>query len=181
MAQPPADVLEFLASIGATKTGHHAGRSLNDHLLATWQLLTEWQADQSVCLAGLCHSVYGTDAFDTACLGPKDRHVVRSHIGKDGEQIAYLFGAMDREAFLADPSSLQIFDRFADALLSITMTERTAICDILLANELDLVIAKKGNDRPEKVLKKVGPVFEKIGPFLSAQAKSAYQTLSNQR
>lgn len=176
--EPPAEILEFLAEIGATKTPHHAGRSLSTHLIATWKILTEWQQPDAVCIGGLCHSLYGTDAFDTACLGPDDRTKVRTVIGPEAEQISFLFGAMRREAFLSQINSGQIENRFSDTRTSISHSECSALCHILLANELDLVIAKKGSGRPDKVSKKVAPIFLQLEPFLSPTAKDSYKKLS---
>lgn len=175
---PPDHILEFLASIGATKITHHAGRSLQDHLIATWQILTSWNCDEAVSIAGLCHSIYGTDAFDTACLGLSDRPKVQKEIGQAAEHYAYLFGAIFRDKFLADPASRTQNNRFDKSQIQIDDAARTAICNILLANELDLVIAKKGKGRPDKVAKKVGPIFKQLEPFVSKAGANAYYQLT---
>jgi hypothetical protein len=179
--EPPASILAFLAEVGATHTPHHAGRSLSTHLVATWKILNNWQQPEAICIGGLCHSLYGTDAFDTACLGPLDRPKVQAAIGIEAEQISFLFGAMHREAFLQQPDLCEIENRFTDTKISIDHNERSAICHILLANELDLVIAKKGSGRPDKVSKKVSPIYEILEPFLSTIAKTDYRTLSQSK
>lgn len=176
--EPPANIVAFLARIGATHTPHHAGRSLFDHLIATWQILKDWEQPDAVATGGLCHSLYGTDAFDSACLNTDDRKMVRDAIGDEAEQISFLFGAMMRDDFLENLNSLQIQDRFTNQRIPITADERSALCHILLANELDLVIAKKGAGRPDKVLKKVGPVFRKMELFLAMPAKAAFKNFS---
>ncbi|MGE0844746.1 MAG: DUF6817 domain-containing protein [Flavobacteriaceae bacterium] len=178
MEAPPAAIMAFLREIGAAGVGHHAGRSLEEHLLATWRMLKVFGAPEPVALAGLCHSVYGTDAFDTACLGPADRPRVTAAIGEEAERLAYLFGALRREAFLADPLAPALESRFDEPPLAVTDDERGALADMLLANELDLVIAKKGAGRPDKVAKKVGPVFSTLMPFLSPGARDAYLRLA---
>lgn len=170
--------MEFLASIGATNTSHHAGRSLQDHLIATWQILSYWDCNEAVKVAGLCHSIYGTDAFDTACLGLADRPRVREKIGTEAENFAFLFGAIYREQFLENPASQYQSNRFDESDLLMDDPARFAISHILLANEIDLVIAKKGLGRPDKVQKKVGPIFDQISPFLSKTAIKAYKSLS---
>lgn len=176
--EPPAEILAFLADIGAINTPHHAGRSLQTHLVATWEILTQWDQPDPVAIAGLCHSVYGTDAFETACLGLEDRKKVSQNIGDEAEQISFLFGAMQRQAFLSDLEACNIDNRFSGSVQPITKVERSALCHILLANELDLVIAKKGANRPDKVAKKAGPVFAIVEPFLSDQAKTTFTRLS---
>ncbi|GEM_PF-2972309 len=179
--EPPASIIAFLAEVGATQTPHHAGRSLSAHLVATWKILNDWQQPEAICIGGLCHSLYGTDAFDTACLGPLDRPKVQATIGNEAEQISFLFGAMRREAFLQQPDLSEIENRFAGTKISINHSERSALCHILLANELDLVIAKKGSGRPDKVLKKVAPIYQILEPFLSRITKTDYRTLSQNK
>lgn len=178
MTKPAQPILDFLNEIGATGTQHLAGRMLEEHLLATWRILHDWRCPQAVCIAGLYHSVYGTDHFDTACLGPADRPRVRAVIGEDAERLAYLFGAMVREPFYADPTMNPLQSRFDDGPLDITEEERRALCDIFLANELDLIVAKKGPGRPDKVIKKVGPVYAILEPYLCDNAKRAYEAMS---
>ena len=170
--------MAFLADIGAGTTPHHAGRSLAVHLAGTYSILRRWKQPEPVAIAGLCHSLYGTDAFDTACLGSQDRDRVRKVIGKEAEQLAFLFGAMRREVFLAAPVGNYIVNRFIDEDEPVTPVERSALCHILLANELDLVIAKKGTGKPGKVVKKVGPLFDIIEPWLTPEAASDFHGLS---
>lgn len=175
MRQPDSNIMHFLNDIGAAGTSHHAGRSLSEHLLSTWNLLSDWELNDAVRVAGLCHSVYGTDAFDTACLQPADRPRVIAVIGEKAENVSFVFGAMQREDFLDDPESNFVISRFDQSKIKISNVEKTAICDILLANEMDLVFAKKGKDRPDKVLKKVGPVYSILEPYLSKASVEFYQ------
>lgn len=177
--EPPAEVMAFLADIGAGSTPHHAGRTLARHLVATYTILRCWQQNEPVAIAGLCHSLYGTDAFNTACLGPQDRDTVKNVIGEEAEHLAFLFGAMRREAFLAAPGCGHIENRFTNGRDRVSPTDCSALCHILLANELDLVIAKKGPGKPGKVAKKVGPVFESVKPWLSREAVSYFDSLTH--
>ncbi len=172
--EPPAEILTFLVSIGAESVSHHAGRTLSCHLVSTHDILRAWNEPESVCIAGLCHSIYGTDAFNTSCLGPDDRDRVKAVIGEAAERLSYLFGAMRRDNFQAKPGSLKLESRFDATALEITPFERSALCNILLANEMDLLWAKKGRGCPDKLIKKVGPVFESLKPWLSSAARTAY-------
>jgi len=166
---------DFLVELGADEVAHHAGRSLLDHLIATHDLLVAWKRPPAVALAGLCHSVYGTQAFDVACVAPGERDRVRAAIGEHAERLAFLFSALDRERFLAAPDALSVTSRFDGASTSIDVDERTALCDILIANELDLAIAKKGADRPDKIAKKVAPFIAALEPHISPETAAAYE------
>ena len=112
MREPPQHIMEFLHEIGAEQTSHHASRSLSEHLTGTWHLLVDWGLDESVCIAGLCHSIYGTESFQTACLEVEERKRVQKILGEEAEELAFLFGALEREAFLDNPSSHEITSRF---------------------------------------------------------------------
>ncbi len=150
-------------------------------MAGTYAILRCWQQPKPVAIAGLCHSLYGTDAFDTACLGPQDRDRVKIVIGEEAEQLAFLFGAMRREAFLAAPGCGHIENRFTNGRDRVSPADSSALCHILLANELDLVIAKKGPGKPGKVAKKVGPVFESVKPWLSREAVSYFDEFDQYR
>jgi hypothetical protein len=172
---PPATALSFLKALGADQVEHRAGRSLLDHLCATYALLAGWGHDPAVAMAGLMHSIYGTDAFETACLAPTERARVTAEIGEDAERLAYLFSAMKRDAFLADLGADRIASRFGDGMLEVSPHDTRIMCEILFANELDLAIAKKSRARPDKIEKKLGPVYSQLADYLSDQAHNAYR------
>ncbi len=177
-APPPEAALTLLRELGADVVRHHAGRTLLEHLIATHDLLTGWQCTPDVAVAGLFHSIYGTSEFNTACLPPDARAQVSDVIGDGAERLAYLFSAMSRDNFLENIGQGRVKSRFGDGELCVSDDETGALCDILLANELDLAIAKKGKDRPDKIAKKVGPIFEIIGAHVSRAAADAYAEAS---
>ena len=90
--------IALLRSVQCEAIGHSRG-ALLDHLIGTYELLKEWGAAESVCLAGLFHSVYGTETF----RGGKDallpRNIVRSAIGAEAERLAWLFGMKTNRSF----------------------------------------------------------------------------------
>ena len=53
---------DFLISLDANKT-RHSGRTLFDHLKGVHDLLRDWDNEYHVCIAGLFHSIYGTNTF----------------------------------------------------------------------------------------------------------------------
>ena len=178
---PPKAAVSFLKELGADTIAHRAGRTLLEHLLATYRLLARWHHEQPVAVAGLMHSVYGTAAFETACLAPSQREPVRAIVGEQAERLAYLFSAMERDQFLDTLGSNLIVSRFGDDTIVVSDADTRNLCEILFANELDLAIAKKGANRPDKIEKKLGPVFNKLAEYLSTPARNAYRDATGQQ
>jgi hypothetical protein len=109
MPRPPQAAL-LLEELGVSDHSHLAGRSRAEHLTATFEILADWGAPEEVTLAGLFHSVYGTDAFDHPSLPPDglSRLRVRNAVGAAAERLAYMFCALEREIFLANPAGRRL-------------------------------------------------------------------------
>lgn len=84
--------IAFLLNNGADENAH-SGRNLLDHLLGTAEILRSWDCDEDVVLAGLFHSVYGTESYHTQTISYDSREQVKEVIGKRAEQLAYEFGS----------------------------------------------------------------------------------------
>lgn len=171
---PPQAVIDLLNNVGADTLDHRANRHLLEHLLSTYNLLSGWGHDAPVAVGGLLHSIYSTSAFEVACLAPTERDKVRTAAGNEAENLAYLFSAMDRTDFLNRLGTNKMLDRFENKDIDISKDETRHMCEILFANELDLAIAKKGADRPDKIEKKLAPCFEQLKAFLTPSAHTAY-------
>ena len=85
------DILDFLLDNGADKNSH-SGRNLMQHLVGTAELLKGWNCDKDVVIAGLCHSIYGTDSYHTVTIDPSRRNEIRALIGDKAESLAWEFG-----------------------------------------------------------------------------------------
>jgi hypothetical protein len=77
--------------------------SFFDHLVGNEQCLREWQLidgedkfDDAVCLAGLFHSVYGTQGYQAAQFPVEKRAELVALIGERAENLAYWTCAMER-------------------------------------------------------------------------------------
>jgi hypothetical protein len=106
MALDPDD---FLISVGTRETPH-SGRTLYEHLRGTRDLLSRWGCEEDACLAGLYHSIYGTNAFRRASMDAGNRDQVRRVIGADAEKLVYLFHILERPMALVE--SLDTFMSF---------------------------------------------------------------------
>ena len=83
--------IQYLKDNGAGDNSH-SSRCLLDHLTGTAALLSKWNCDKDVVLAGLYHSVYGTDSYHTQTLDDSKRGEVREIIGERAEHLAWEFG-----------------------------------------------------------------------------------------
>ena len=91
-----AEVVEKLKELGASEFDHVNG-TLLAHLQGTHDLLEKWGNRGALCNAGLYHAVYGTAGFQQNLIGLQDRSAVADLIGKESENIVYLFSACDRD------------------------------------------------------------------------------------
>lgn len=83
----------FLSSLGANDTPHGT-RTLFQHLQGTWLLLKRHGEREAVCLAGMFHSIYGTNVFKHVTLSAHSleaRAQVQDLIGHEAERLVFLF------------------------------------------------------------------------------------------
>ena len=81
--------IQFLKSHGAAEI-EHSGEDFLSHLMGVMELLKAWKAPEHLCLAGLFHSVYGTEVFQESLIPNDLRPKVQKLIGEGAEEIAYL-------------------------------------------------------------------------------------------
>jgi hypothetical protein len=91
---------EGLTQLGATKVAHRDG-TLLDHLENTYLILRNLDCPEHVCLAGLFHGAYGTQALHSE----KIEHVtdvrrgeVQALIGEKAERLVFEFSVMTYES-----------------------------------------------------------------------------------
>ena len=134
----PDEKIEFLIAHGAGDKSH-SNAELLSHLTGTRDLLASWGARPEVCDAGLFHSVYGTEAFEsTLALQQRDR--VASLIGQEAEVLAYLFCGMIKPTFLLNldrTDRLYFCDRFTGKWIFPEHRQFADLCDIFAANWLE--------------------------------------------
>ena len=93
-------VINFLKKNGVSGLSH-TNFGLLDHLVGTEDLLRSWNAQQDVCVAGLMHSVFGTEYYKQKLIPQSMCEKVEKIIGKNATNLVYLFGVMDRNNFLS--------------------------------------------------------------------------------
>lgn len=132
-------ILVKLEKFGISTTNHSQG-SLLSHLKNTHFILRKWNCSEAICLAGLCHSIYGTESFIKASATLDNREYMRGLIGIEAEKLTYLFGAHKKESFWKNLESKGVYliqDRFTNQQLVISLEEFSALILITLANWLE--------------------------------------------
>jgi len=126
----------YLEKIGA-RTKSHGSKELLQHLQETYTLLKSWGCDEALCHAGLFHSVYGTAVYTEQTIDYTGRENVRTLIGQEAEQLAYLFSVIDRPSGLVKALQTKtFFDRLHKKTIPASEKELMAIVTIEIANIL---------------------------------------------
>lgn len=132
----PSEIDTFLRE----RTGgiKHSGRTLYDHLKGTHALLKNAKALEHVCLAGLFHSIYGTNIFRTQALKLDARTEVSKVIGDRAERLAYIFCSCNRPQVLIEEAALsppyRVKDRHSGETIVLTVGDLHDLLTIELAN-----------------------------------------------
>ena len=71
-----------------------------NHLHGTWKILKEQKRSTDICLAGMYHSIYGTEFYDKLVL---QRDQIKDIIGESAEDIVFRFCSLqNRDSYLLD-------------------------------------------------------------------------------
>jgi hypothetical protein len=99
-----AGPMAYIQALGYDEVPHGsrqadlANGSFWDHLVGVEEVMRGWGMPETLCLAGLYHSVYGTEGFQLYTLPLTEREVVRSVIGERGELAVFYNCVMDRSS-----------------------------------------------------------------------------------
>lgn len=172
-----ADIFSKLGELGAQEVQHLNG-SLLSHLQGVQTLLAQWGNREALCTAGLYHAVYGTIAFDNPLIALQNRPAIAALIGQEAEQIAYHFGACDRDKFypqIGTAEAILFPNRFAGANEKIAPQMLNDILELVLANELEIV--SNDPDFLEQHRAWFVELFERLAPFVSDAGFQTYRQI----
>jgi len=133
--------IAYLRQLGIEDLIHTGSKSYLGHLVAVSRDLERWGCDETVSLAGLFHSIYGTERFRRFQLPLEKRAEVRELIGERAEQLAYWNCAMDRASF--DQAVQQqagpycIIDRITRDSIELTEQDLLDLCRVHLFDWLE--------------------------------------------
>jgi hypothetical protein len=90
----------------------HSGATLFHHLLGTYRILRSWGCEESLCIAGLFHSVYGTPAYRGGVLPKNRRFELINVIGVAAEALVHRFSDINWSfVFERGPQALKSLPR----------------------------------------------------------------------
>jgi len=117
----------------------HSHGNFHPHLLGVYQYLCERGQPEHVCLAGLFHSIYGTDGFQEFNLPLSRRADIQELIGCDSESLVYAFCAHTHDSMRGslETGSTTIRDRFLDCNLELSKEQWQELLWLKLADVLE--------------------------------------------
>jgi len=112
-AMDPAlpNIVAQLRKRGAHRCWHKHSTFL-DHLLGVHHILRLWEQDRILGRLGLMHSAYSNSYVNLALFDPNDdseREKMRKIIGREAEDIVYMFCVVDRQSIVVDTLLAQGF------------------------------------------------------------------------
>lgn len=150
MAENNKERIAYLRQLGIEDLVHTGSKSYLGHLVAVSRDLERWGCDEAVFLAGLFHSIYGTERFRRFQLPLKHRAEVRGLIGERAEQLAYWNCAMDRTSFdravERQVGPYPIVDRITGDSVELTEWDLLDLCRVHLCDWLEQVPRAKNWD-----------------------------------
>jgi hypothetical protein len=168
----------FLLERGADQMRHFNGTLLT-HLKGTCKLLAQWGNPEAVCLAGLCHTAYGTDGFRHTFFDARNRSPLRDLVGGEAEAIVYFYASCDRRsvypaiARIGASPIVSFRDRFDGRTFEPGEDEMRTFLELTFANELELAAHGRATiDRAG-----LRRVFGRCRPHVSPQAFATFQRL----
>ncbi|TRU11014.1 MAG: hypothetical protein EWV75_12935 [Microcystis wesenbergii Mw_QC_S_20081001_S30D] len=141
---PPQSILNQLKQLGCDSTAH-MNRDLLTHFQGTYQLLKKWGNQEAVCLAGLCHALYGTQTFPVALVSFSKRQEIAALIGEEAEKLAYYYSIITRQHFTENlkknTNNLAIKSRLDGSIIPIQESEFIQLLEIFLADHLEQIFS----------------------------------------
>ena len=130
----------FLSSYDTGEIAHFNGDFFS-HLRRTADLLIKWGNTEYICLAGLCHAVYGTQGFQQGILKPDERRILQEAIGIDAEEVAYFYCSCDRSCLyptIGASGGFKFHDRFTGDRFEPSEQMVSDFLEVTFSNEVEL-------------------------------------------
>ena len=131
---------DYLVELGIEKVPHTEKTYLG-HLINVYRLMEAQGCAEDVCVAGMFHSIYGTEKFQGFKLPLEGRADLQRFIGERVERLAYFNCAMDRASFdqvLDQPEGPYRFvDRITGGPIELSKAEFDDLCRVHLYDWLE--------------------------------------------
>ena len=172
MAHDLTTLTTYLAECG-TKEVDHGGVNFLFHLEGVYRYLERWGCAEHVQLAGLFHSVYGTEAFRDFALPQNSREEVRRLIGEAAERLIYIMHALTGDSFresVLGEFKPQLRERFTGQPLPVTDQEFEDLLWVKLANTLEQAGRLMGDKKRRPGIIMRAPVWLSVAEHLGGPA-----------
>lgn len=128
----------YLDNIGLADV-QHTHDDLLSHLVGTYKELAALNLPEHVPLAGLFHSIYGTEGFPRQSVPLARRDEIRNLIGAEAEQLVYRYSAMSYASLQrsVDTGQLLLEDRFEQKPMPLTKQAFEELLWIKLADAVE--------------------------------------------
>ena len=166
-----AELLEFLRREGTAEV-QHSEVDFMSHLVGVYQVLVSWHCSDTVCLAGLFHSIYGAEGFDAGGLDLRRRPEILTLIGTAAERLAFVNSSMTYDSFdatLRRGPPHHVVNRLSGAPIQLTEQEFADLSRIQLADWLEQV------ERFPDAWDYRRQVYRAIGEHLGGRALATYE------
>jgi len=165
-------VLVFLREYGAASI-LHSGSCLLNHLIGVERTLDRWGAPLHTRLAGLLHSIYGTEGFpahsDVTCKR------IAAMVGREAAELVFLFCEMDQNSLLDSVSARRPLLRARNgALLNVTLAQ---IDELLLINLANMADQLPRIQSLKEVVHEDSVAYRRIRPYLTIVVRSELDAL----
>ncbi|WDE05706.1 hypothetical protein SG34_001865 [Thalassomonas viridans] len=164
-----------LQSLGSEEFAHING-PLTAHLVGTYKILERWQLDESLCLAGLFHAIYGSDPTRAQLLGTDQRAEVAAMIGEKAEELVYLFCSCDKPFVLPQigaETKVSFRNRFTGETSEFPAHLLNDFCELTIANDLDVARNKSEEYYHDDIL----AMFKRMYPMVSSHTQAELDLL----
>jgi hypothetical protein len=130
----------FLRQLGIDKVPHTQKNYLA-HLIAVYNLMREYGQEEERCRAGMFHSIYGTEKFQSFKLTLDRREELTALIGPRAERLCYWNCLMDRSTLdsqLEQPEGPYVLcNRETGELMELSRQEYNDLCCVHLFDWLE--------------------------------------------
>ncbi len=152
--EPEPAHLQLLVEAG-TKEHPHSGYWLYDHLVGTRDLLAEWGNRHHLVVAGLFHSIYGTQSYKITSVPLERRREVAECIGDQAEALAYVFCVSHRPDFFTQLGSNKptLKDVAHETEISVTSDELQQLIELEVANCVEQIYPERAKPTTVSLLK----------------------------
>jgi hypothetical protein len=162
---------DFLIAVGAGDVAH-TEKTYLAHAVGVHNDLKSWGCNDEVCLAGMFHSIYGTQRFQGFTLPLERRDAVRDLIGARAERLAYWNCVMDRSSFdeaaARDEPPYTFVDRITREPVELPPDDFDDLCRIHLCDWLEQ--ASRARDPEYR-----RAAYRRLAVRLGGAARSAFE------